>query len=57
MLFDVNGKPVKYPGTENYVFFKHKGENREDAIKIIDNILKEFGLDKNINTSKVLDEK
>ena len=22
MLFDVNGNPVKYPGTENYVFFK-----------------------------------
>ena len=56
MLFDVNGKPVKYPGTENYVFFKHKGENRENAIITIDNILKEFGFDKNINTSKVLDE-
>ena len=56
MLYDVNGNPVKYPGTENYVFFKHRGEDRENAIITIDNILKEFGFDKNINTSKVLDE-
>tara|TARA_R100000458_G_C8278461_1_gene254599 strand:- start:693 stop:2597 length:1905 start_codon:yes stop_codon:yes gene_type:complete len=56
MLYDVNGNPVKYPGTENYVFFKHRGEDRENAIITIDNILKEFGFDKNINTSKLLDE-
>ena len=35
MLFDINGNPVKYPGTENYVFFKHRDENRENAIKYI----------------------
>ena len=57
MLFDINGNPVKYPGTENYVFFKHRDENRENAIKYIDNVLKEFGFDKNINTGKLLDEK
>lgn len=55
-LFDFNGDPVKYPGTENYVSFYHKGKNRENAIITIDNILREFGFDKNVNTTKLLDE-